>query len=114
MGYGALWVELGPGLLGNIYDGVQRPLPDLALLNEAGVPSAPYIARGLSMPPLDRQRHWRFAPAISSGDRVVPGSLLGTVAETKGFHHRILVPPTARQVEGWRQYPSPPIGVAPR
>jgi V/A-type H+-transporting ATPase subunit A len=88
-----LWVELGPGLLGNIYDGVQRPLPDLALLSEAGAPSAPYIARGLSMPPLDRQRRWRFAPAVASGDRVVPGSLLGTVAETKGFHHRILAPP---------------------
>jgi len=88
-----LWVELGPGLLGSIYDGVQRPLPDLALLDEAGVPSEPYIARGLSMPPLDRQRRWAFAPAVSPGEHVAAGSLLGSVAEVESLHHRILVPP---------------------
>lgn len=88
-----LWVELGPGLLGGIYDGVQRPLPELAMFDASGAPGLPYVARGLSMPPLDRQRLWPFAPAVSTGDAVVAGALLGTVAEGEGFHHRILVPP---------------------
>lgn len=88
-----LWVELGPGLLGGIYDGVQRPLPELAAFDAHGVPVAPYIARGISLPPLDRQRLWSFAPAVAAGDRVTPGTLLGTVVEGSHFHHRILVPP---------------------
>ncbi|MEA3336631.1 MAG: V-type ATP synthase subunit A [Chloroflexota bacterium] len=97
-----LWVELGPGLLGSIYDGVQRPLPDLAVLDAQDVPAAPYIARGISLPPLNRKRRWPFAPAVSPGDRVVAGSLLGTVSEGNRFHHRILVPPDypPGQVEG--------------
>jgi len=89
-----LWVELGPGLLGGIYDGVQRPLPELAASDERGAPAQPYIARGLSLPPLDRERLWQFAPAVTPGDHVSPGDVLGSVVEGHGFHHRILVPPS--------------------
>ncbi len=89
-----LWVELGPGLLGSIYDGVQRPLPALAEMDPAGVPRAPYVARGVSLPGLDRERKWRFEAALAPGDHVEPGSVLGTVAEGQFFVHRIMVPPT--------------------
>ncbi len=88
-----LWVELGPGLLGSIFDGVQRPLPILAQPDAEGHPQAPYIPRGVTLPALDRHRRWRFAPAVNDGDRVAPGDLLGTVPETPHFHHKILVPP---------------------
>lgn len=89
-----LWVELGPGLLGSIYDGVQRPLPALAELDADGMPRAPYVARGVSLPGLDRDRIWRFEPTAAANAVVGPGSLLGTVTEGQFFSHRILVPPT--------------------
>ena len=88
-----LWVELGPGLLGGIFDGVQRPLPILSQPDEKGYPQMPYIARGITLPALDRSQTWRFAPAVNDGDHVEPGDLLGTVPETPHFHHKIMVPP---------------------
>ena len=81
-----LEVELGPGLLGNIYDGVQRPLPMLAREGH-------FVERGAEHPPLDRARTWNFRPTVQAGDHVADGDVLGTVQETKALLHRILVPP---------------------
>jgi V/A-type H+-transporting ATPase subunit A len=81
-----LTVELGPGLISSIYDGVQRPLP--ALLAKSGN----FIARGISAPGLDREREWEFSPSVKTGDAVSSGDVLGTVKEYH-FVHRILVPP---------------------
>jgi len=81
-----LEVELGPGLLGNIFDGVQRPLPMLAREGD-------FLERGVDHPPLDRARTWSFSPTVRTGDRVAEGDELGTVRETRALVHRILVPP---------------------
>jgi V/A-type H+-transporting ATPase subunit A len=89
-----LQVELGPGLLGAIFDGTQRPLTVLARTGDDPF-GRPMIARGLSAPALDRDRTWEFAPAVAVGDTVGPGDTIGTVQETAQFTHRILVPPGA-------------------
>lgn len=81
-----LSVELGPGLLASIYDGVQRPLPEL--LKKSG----DFIGRGITAPGLDREKTWEFVPVAKKGDRLGPGDVIGTVAEFR-FEHRILVPP---------------------
>jgi len=81
-----LEVELGPGLLGNIFDGVQRPLRTLAREGQ-------FLQRGAEHPPLDRTRTWSFRPTVEKGDRVAEGDELGTVQETRALLHRILVPP---------------------
>lgn len=80
-----LSVELGPGLLSSIYDGVQRPLP---VLKEK---SGDFIARGIYAPGLDREKKWEFTPKVKVGDTVSAGDILGTVQEFH-FEHRILVP----------------------
>ena len=87
-----LSVELGPGLLGGIFDGVQRPL--LEQTKQYG----DYIPRGGHLSPLDRRRVWRFEPRpqLKVGGRVAQGEVLGTVQETKSILHRILVPPDVR------------------
>ncbi|MEY6433557.1 V-type ATP synthase subunit A [Thioalkalicoccus limnaeus] len=84
-----LSVELGPGLMGSIFDGVQRPLDKIALI------SGDYIRRGISVAALDRSRLWSFTPnpALEPGTRVTTGQVLGTVQETETVEHRILVPP---------------------
>jgi V/A-type H+/Na+-transporting ATPase subunit A len=87
-----LRAELGPGLLGSIFDGTQRPLTVLARAGENPW-GRPMIARGMSAPALDRERAWEFEPAVGTGDPVEPGDTLGTVQETAQFTHRILVPP---------------------
>jgi len=87
-----LQVELGPGLLGGIFDGVQRPLP--ILRDQAG----DFIARGISASPVDRSKKWEFAPSVRVGDRVGPGDELGTVPETASLEHRVMVPPTVQGV----------------
>jgi len=81
-----LSVELGPGLLKSIYDGIQRPLTLIA--EETGT----YIKRGVSVPPLDKKKKWRFEPKVKKGDRVSVGDILGTVKETELIEHRILSP----------------------
>jgi V/A-type H+-transporting ATPase subunit A len=85
-----LLAELGPGLLGSVYDGVQRPL--LAIRAKSG----DFIGRGLAAPPLDRERRWEFRPAAKAGDAVEPGDVLGVVAETPRIDHRVMVPPGRR------------------
>ncbi len=83
----ALCVELGPGLIGSIYDGIQRPL-DL-LTRDFG----PFIGRGAFCPALDRARKWQFIPVVKVGDSVSPGDLLGSVKESTLIDHKIMVPP---------------------
>lgn len=84
-----LSVELGPGLLGQIFDGVQRPLEVLT-----GI-SGDYIARGIDAPALPRDRRWQFTPSegLAAGARLEGGALLGEVPETDTITHRILAPP---------------------
>ena len=81
-----LSVELGPGLIGRIYDGIQRPLPELAQLE------GDFIKRGSYAPPLDRKKKWDFEPKAKKGQTVEPGDLLGVVKEGT-IVHKILVPP---------------------
>jgi V/A-type H+/Na+-transporting ATPase subunit A len=83
----SLLVTLGPGLLGSVFDGIQRPL---RLLEEA---SGPFISRGLSVPPLPEAKRWRFEPCVEPGARVGPGDAIGSVRETAAFTHTIMVPP---------------------
>ncbi|HDQ07845.1 MAG TPA: V-type ATP synthase subunit A [Methanoculleus sp.] len=80
-----LSVELGPGLLGMVYDGIQRPLE--VIRNEMG----DFIIRGATLPALDRRRTYAFTPVAEAGGKAVPGTVIGTVAEGR-FVHRILVP----------------------
>ena len=82
-----LSVELGPGLVGTIYDGIQRPLEVIRSMSDM------YIERGITVPSLDRQRRWHFVPSAAAGERVGQGTVLGTVQETPTIVHRILVPP---------------------
>ncbi len=82
----SLAVELGPGLLTSIYDGIQRPLS--VLVDKMG----DFIQRGVSAPGLDHQKKWNFKPLVKQGDRVSPGSIIGEVQETN-IVHKILVPP---------------------
>ncbi len=82
-----LSVELGPGLLGTIYDGVQRPLAPMRTLH------GDFIPRGVETPALDRTRRWRFLPAVKKGARVAGGDILGTVRETEAVEHRVMAPP---------------------
>ncbi len=79
-------VELGPGMLDNIYDGIQRPLP--AMRDASG----DCIARGIEVPALNREKKWEFVPVAKVGDKVASGDVLGTVQETSAILHRIMVP----------------------
>jgi V/A-type H+-transporting ATPase subunit A len=83
----SLLVTLGPGLLGSVFDGVQRPLKMLESL------SGPFISRGLSVPALPLEKKWRFEPAVSRGSKVDAGTIIGRVRETPSFVHSIMVPP---------------------
>jgi V/A-type H+-transporting ATPase subunit A len=81
-----LSVELGPGLLGNIYDGIQRPLP---ILKDK---SGDFIKRGIMAPPLDEKKTWDFIPILKKGDIVAPGTIVGYVKESKTIDTKIMVP----------------------
>ncbi len=81
-----LSVELGPGLLEGMYDGIQRPLDKLL---EA---SGDRIAAGVDMPALSYTKIWKFEPSLKVGDKVVGGDIIGTVQENSIFNHKILVP----------------------
>ena len=84
-----LSVELGPGLLTSIYDGIQRPLP--VLQDKIG----DYIERGVSAPGLDHSKKWDFVPTVKKGESVEGGQTIGTVQETPTISHKILVPPNS-------------------
>ncbi|MDC7246693.1 MAG: V-type ATP synthase subunit A [Sphaerochaetaceae bacterium] len=83
-----LSVELGPGLIGSIYDGIQRPLSRLREI------CGDTIAKGVVSKALDRTKKWEFTPVVAVSDTVHPGSVIGTVQETSRILHRILVPLT--------------------
>jgi len=82
-----LTVELGPGLLSSIFDGIQRPLPALESL------SGFFISKGISTFSLPREKKWLFLPQVKAGDFVEEGDILGKVEEKQGLFHYILVPP---------------------
>ncbi|HHW30846.1 MAG TPA: V-type ATP synthase subunit A [Clostridiaceae bacterium] len=81
-----LSVELGPGLIGTIFDGIQRPL---ATIREQ---YGNNIVRGIDITPLDRSAKWNFVPTVEAGTKVVPGDIIGTVQETVVVEHKIMVP----------------------
>ena len=81
-------VELGPGMLENIYDGIQRPLPEIRELTGAT------ISRGTDVPALNRTRKWTFVPVAHEGDELTGGDVIGTVQETSAILHKIMVPPS--------------------
>ena len=81
-----LSVELGPGLLGSIYDGIQRPLD--VIRREHG----DFVSRGIEMPALRRDKKWNFIPQKKTGDKLVSGDIIGYVQETPLIEHHILVP----------------------
>ena len=81
-----LCVELGPGLISSIYDGIQRPLDDIMKL------SGNNLKRGVEVPSLKRDKKWHFQPAVSSGESVEPGDVIGTVQETSSVQQKIMVP----------------------
>ena len=85
-----LVVELGPGLLGSIYDGVQRPLPVLKSV------MGDFILRGVKAPGLSREKAWKFVPKVKAGQVVGPGDVVGTVQEAKNVEHRVMVPPNSK------------------
>ncbi|OGF22284.1 V-type ATP synthase subunit A [Candidatus Falkowbacteria bacterium RBG_13_39_14] len=81
-----LKVELGPGLLTSIYDGIQRPLAEIAKV------AGEYITRGIDVPGLDQTKKWNFRPVMGKGDKVKSGDIIGEVAETSLITHKIMAP----------------------
>ncbi len=81
-----LSVELGPGLISNIYDGIQRPLEQIMSISGAN------LHRGVEVPSLSRDKKWNFIPKVKAGDKVCCGDIIGVVQETDVVEHRILVP----------------------
>ena len=83
-----LSVELGPGLLGNIFDGIQRPLENIAKST-----GDVFIPRGVALPALDADRRWEFSPVVKPGDRVSGGDVYATVFENTLLKHHVMLPP---------------------
>jgi V/A-type H+-transporting ATPase subunit A len=88
---GPLSVELGPGIIGSIFDGIQRPLEKIKFL------TGDYLQRGVSVPSLDKEKKWTFNPILTAGSEVKGGDILGEVQETSAILQKIMVPPS---VEG--------------
>ena len=80
-------VELGPGLIGNIYDGIQRPLQEIMETTNSNL-----LQRGVAVPALNRKKKWHFVPSVKAGDEVQQGDILGTVQETEVVVQKIMVP----------------------
>src|ERR1041385_499256 len=89
----SLSVELGPGLLTSIYDGIQRPLE--VLKDKMG----DFILRGVLAPGLDHNKKWDFKPTAKAGDEVWGGKVIGTVQETETIVHKVMVPPDVPKTE---------------
>ncbi|MBR1779016.1 MAG: V-type ATP synthase subunit A, partial [Clostridia bacterium] len=81
-----LSVELGPGLIGSIFDGIQRPLDEIMKI------SGNNLQRGVETQSLNREKKWHFRPSVAIGDAVEPGDILGEVEETEIISHKIMVP----------------------
>ena len=94
-----LSVELGPGLIGTIYDGIQRPLKDIMEKTDSNL-----LSRGIEAPALTREKKWEFKPCVKAGDKVVNGDVIGTVQETPVVEQKIMVPygvnGTVRSIKG--------------
>ncbi len=90
-----LSVELGPGLIGTIYDGIQRPLEKIRDTSDQ------YIQKGIHIAALDREKRWLFTPSLAVGDVVTGGEVAGTVQETELIEHRVLVPPLVNGKVTW-------------
>ena len=84
---GPLSVELGPGIIGSIFDGIQRPLDSIKTL------AGDYIPRGVEVPAISKEKKWKFMPKVSPGDSVSGGDVIGEVQETSAILHMITVPP---------------------
>ncbi|MCR5774520.1 MAG: V-type ATP synthase subunit A [Lachnospiraceae bacterium] len=80
-------VELGPGLISSIYDGIQRPLEKILEMTQSN-----NLSRGVEVPSIDRDKKWHFVPSAKAGDQVVAGDILGTVEETQVVTQKIMVP----------------------
>jgi V/A-type H+-transporting ATPase subunit A len=98
-----LSVLLGPGLIGRIYDGIQRPLDEIAKVSGA------FIGRGISVEPVDKKKRYKFRPTVKAGDEITAGSRLGEVDETPLIKHSILLPPDSNggkviSIEGEGEY----------
>ncbi|MGI9010513.1 MAG: V-type ATP synthase subunit A [Nitrososphaeraceae archaeon] len=85
-----LSVLLGPGIIGKIYDGIQRPLEEIAKKSGA------FISKGIATTPIDLKKKYHFKPTLKTGDNVTSGSIIGTVEETPLLTHSILVPPDSK------------------
>ncbi len=85
-----LSVRLGPGLIGTIYDGIQRPLK--SMFDASGA----FLLPGVRSEPLDNERKWAFAPVLSAGNPISPGMTIGTIRETNSILHAIMIPPNVR------------------
>ena len=81
-----LSVELGPGLIGGIFDGIQRPLYEVAKI------CGNNLKRGVELPSLSREKQWIFVPAVKEGDRVFGGDVIGFVEENEIVNHKIMLP----------------------
>ncbi|MHB9032360.1 MAG: V-type ATP synthase subunit A [Anaerolineae bacterium] len=92
---GPLAVELGPGLIGRIFDGIQRPLEVLAEHSGA------FIQRGFAVPPLSRDIKWPFSPQVSIGAVLAPGQIWGAVQETENLEHRLMLSPRQSGTVSW-------------
>jgi len=90
-----LSVELGPGLLHSIFDGIQRPLPVIEMRTGS------FISRGVHLTSLYRKAHWSFTPVCKVGDVVSGGTILGTVPENEAMEHRVMVPPEISGTLTW-------------
>ncbi len=90
-----LSVELAPGLLKSIFDGVQRPLPLIEMQTGS------FIGRGMRLDPLYRKDRWKFTPSAKVGDEVTGGAIIGIVMETETFEHRIMIPPDLSGTLSW-------------
>lgn len=93
-----LSVELGPGLIGGIYDGIERPLVEMMKLQ------GPNLLKGTDVPALDRNKKWKFTPTVKAGDVLSGGDIIGYVDENEVIKHKIMVPPkmsgTVEKIEG--------------
>ncbi|MBC7097437.1 MAG: V-type ATP synthase subunit A, partial [Methanobacteriales archaeon] len=99
---GPLSVELGPGIIGSIFDGIQRPLENIKIL------TGDYIQRGVDVPPIPKDKKWEFKPLAEPGQKVQGGDVIGEVQETSAVTHKIIIPPnisgTLKSIEPQGEY----------